>query len=203
MVVMKGNDKSLQIGAGIFSFLMLAGAVGFGVGTSTNKGGGINASLQTGIITLMYILISALIGYQGAQAKKDKKAKSIALYMTGLLVLLTMFDVAGALRMGQPAEKTKTTNVNALVPENPAAAGGNGAAAGGNGAAAGGNGAAAGGNGAAAAAAAEAAKAEAVRVARNSLEGNNRKGEFNRAYEETSNINAALRAARSLPTRGV
>lgn len=87
-----GGSKALPLSGLLFAVVTLAFAIGFGF--MKQKEGG----LQGGLITLMYVFVSGSMGYSGAQAKTNPSAKGNTIYMLGLLVLLTMFDVSGALR---------------------------------------------------------------------------------------------------------
>lgn len=97
MVALKKDPKSagakaLPISGLLFAVVTLAFAIGFGF-VKQKEGG-----LQGGLITLMYVFVSGSMGYSGAQAKTNPSAKGNTIYMLGLLVLLTMFDVSGALQ---------------------------------------------------------------------------------------------------------
>jgi len=65
-------------------------------------------SLQGGVITLMYMFVSTSLGYQAVRAKKDPVAKAQSIYMTGLLVLLLMFDILGAHNAGSVLKPATT-----------------------------------------------------------------------------------------------
>ena len=69
------------------------------------------AGLQGAVITLMYVFISASLGYQAVRAKKDPVARGQSIYMAGLLLLITMFDVLGAKNSGD-AVKGKVVEAN-------------------------------------------------------------------------------------------
>ena len=76
------------------------------------------AGLQGAGITLRYVFISASLGYQAVRAKKDPVARGQSIYMAGLLLLITMFDVLGASevarkeRANETARTSPTTIVN-------------------------------------------------------------------------------------------
>jgi hypothetical protein len=111
MVALKKDPKSagakaLPISGLLFAVVTLAFAIGFGF--MKQKEGG----LQGGLITLMYVFVSGSMGYSGAQAKTNPSAKGNTIYMLGLLVLLTMFDVSGALRAAPPVYGPKTFEEN-------------------------------------------------------------------------------------------
>jgi hypothetical protein len=79
----------------------------------------------------MYVFISSSLGYQSVRAKNDPVAKAQSIYMAGLLVLLTMFDVLGAKNAGDPpvygpktlgenfANKASAERVSEKPPNNP------------------------------------------------------------------------------------
>jgi hypothetical protein len=70
--------------------LMIASGVMYGGEVSKMAG------LQGAVITLMYVFISSSLGYQAVRAKKDPVARGQTIYMAGLLLLITLFDVLGA-----------------------------------------------------------------------------------------------------------
>jgi hypothetical protein len=120
--------KALPISGLLFAVVTLAFAVGFAY--KQQKEGG----LQGGLITLMYVFVAGSMGYSGAQAKTNPSAKGNTIYMLGLLVLLTMFDISGALReknAGDPpvygpktlgenfANKASAESVSEKPPNNP------------------------------------------------------------------------------------
>jgi len=130
MVALKKDPKSagakaLPISGLLFAVVTLAFSVGFGF--MKQKEGG----LQGGLITLMYVFVSGSMGYSGAQAKTNPSAKGNTIYMLGLLVLLTMFDVSGALRAknaalqgnSQKIENLKAHGEEVVINENTGAIG--------------------------------------------------------------------------------
>lgn len=96
----KGRAAALPISGLLYALIaILFSAVMYGSGEVSRSAG-----LQGAVITLMYVFISTSLGYQSVRAKKDPVAKAQSIYMAGLLVLLTMFDVLGA-----SAEKVSTS----------------------------------------------------------------------------------------------
>jgi hypothetical protein len=87
---------ALSISGVLYSVIMLAFAGIMGTDS-------LSTNLQGGVITLMYVMISTSLGYQSVRAKKDPVARAQTIYMTGLLVLITMFDLLGAARTSDKA----------------------------------------------------------------------------------------------------
>ena len=99
-----GGSKALPLSGLLFAVVTLIGSLAL-----ASQGSGLDkfsAGLQGGLITLMYVFIAGSMGYNGAQAKTNPSAKGQTIYMLALLVLLTIFDVAGSLR------ETKVANGN-------------------------------------------------------------------------------------------
>ena len=106
---------ALSISGVLYSVIMLAFAGIMGTDSLSTK-------LQGGVITLMYVLISTSLGYQSVRAKKDPVARAQTIYMTGLLVLITMFDLLGAARATGNASQPATNSNSNAKPEPEAAA---------------------------------------------------------------------------------
>lgn len=103
----KGRAAALPISGLLYALIaILFSAVMYGSGEVSRSAG-----LQGAVITLMYVFISTSLGYQSVRAKKDPVAKAQSIYMAGLLVLLTMFDVLGAKNSGD-AVKGKVVEAN-------------------------------------------------------------------------------------------
>jgi hypothetical protein len=122
MVALKKDPKSagakaLPISGLLFAVVTLIGSLAMASqGSGSDK---FSAGLQGGLITLMYVFIAGSMGYNGAQAKTNPSAKGQTIYMLALLVLLSIFDVAGSLRETKVATEELAA---ATVPPNNAAA---------------------------------------------------------------------------------
>ena len=96
----KGRTAALPASGLLFALIALVfSAIMYGSGDVSRSAG-----LQGAVITLMYVFVSSSLGYQSVRAKKDPVARAQSIYMAGLLVLLTMFDVLGASAEGAAAE---------------------------------------------------------------------------------------------------
>ena len=115
----KGRAAALPISGLLYALIaILFSAVMYGSGEVSRSAG-----LQGAVITLMYVFISTSLGYQSVRAKNDPVAKAQSIYMAGLLVLLTMFDVLGAANAAGK-ETVPGGTMNALKGYNRAAAAG-------------------------------------------------------------------------------
>ena len=117
-----GGSKALPLSGLLFAVVTLIGSLAMASrGSGSDK---FSAGLQGGLITLMYVFIAGSMGYNGAQAKTNPSAKGQTIYMLALLVLLSIFDVAGSLRETKVATNTAPNGGNKIgnQPEAPSAA---------------------------------------------------------------------------------
>jgi hypothetical protein len=122
----KARAAALPISGILYAVVLMAASLAMYGGEVSRSAG-----LQGAVITLMYVFISSSLGYQAVRAKSDPVARAQSIYMAGLLLLITLFDVLGAKNAGDPpvygpktlgenfANKASAESVSEKPPNNP------------------------------------------------------------------------------------
>jgi len=108
----KARAAALPISGILYAVVLMAASLAMYGGEVSRSAG-----LQGAVITLMYVFISTSLGYQAVRAKKDPVARAQSIYMAGLLLLITLFDVLGAKNAGDavPTPGSAEANANRLA----------------------------------------------------------------------------------------
>ena len=104
------NPKAKDISGSLAGLVFMIGSISAGMYST-------GYNVQTVIISNMYVLLGGIIGYNGQQSTKDKAALGNQVLAGAALLLLLIFDVAGAKAAanGAATRNLNTTEANALA----------------------------------------------------------------------------------------